>query len=208
VSSIIDLSTTIKPGTIDSVFKEVTHNENLGLRNPSQLRLFHLRMDGDMFLNEGLYKCIRRNIGQYTYSRSRIAKFKEEDDEASIGLEAMDLIKDGISKHPESFGNILGEILLYAFFEEKLGAPKVFSKVELDKALGTSFYDGIHILRINDCSFQMVFGTSFVENQIDSAVDNVFLKLEKGQGQSKKGIPLVNDLIFTQNLENSCFLMI
>ncbi|MDU2442023.1 MAG: hypothetical protein E7D47_06100 [Veillonella sp.] len=38
--STIDINTTIKAGTIDSVFKEVTHSEILGLRNSAQLRLF------------------------------------------------------------------------------------------------------------------------------------------------------------------------
>lgn len=52
------------------------------LRNPAQLRLFHLKLDGDTFIDEGLYKCLRRNIGYYVYSRTRIAKFKEDDDEA------------------------------------------------------------------------------------------------------------------------------
>ena len=94
MSSTIDINTTIKAGTIDSVFKEVTHSESLGLRNPAQLRLFHLKLDGDTFTNEGLYKCLRKNIGQYVYSRTRIAKFKEDDDEASIGLEAMQLINE------------------------------------------------------------------------------------------------------------------
>ena len=72
MSSNIDINTTIKPGTIDSVFKEVTHGESLGLRNAAQLRLFHLKLDGDTFTDEGLYKCLRRNIGYYVYSRSRI----------------------------------------------------------------------------------------------------------------------------------------
>ena len=195
MSSTIDINTTIKAGTIDSVFKKVTHSESLELRNPAQLCIFHLKLDGDTFTNEGLYKCLRKNIGQYVYSRTRIEKFKEEDDEASIGLEAMQLINDQRTKNPDSFGNTLGEILLYAFFEEKLGAPKIFSKIELDSLTSESFYDGIHLLKMDDTSFQMVFGTSYVEDQMDDAIDNVFLKIKNGLNQPKRGIALVNDLI-------------
>lgn len=201
MSSTININTTIKAGTIDSVFKEVTHSESLGLRNPAQLRLFHLKLDGDTFTNEGLYKCLRKNIGQYVYSRTRIAKFKEDDDEASIGLEAMQLVNEQRIKAPDSFGNMLGEILLYAFFEEKLGAPKIFSKIELDSLTSESFYDGIHLLKLDDASFQMVFGTSNVEDQIDDAVDNAFLKIKNGLNQPKKGIALVNDLVFVQSAD-------
>ena len=178
MSSTIDINTTIKAGTIDSVFKEVTHSEGLGFRNPAQLRLFHLKLDGDTFTNEGLYKCLRKNIGQYVYSRTRIAKFKEEDDEASIDLEAMQLINEQRIKNPDSFGNMFGEILLYAFFEEKLGAPKIFSKIKLDSLTSESFYDGIHLLKMDDTSFQMVFGTSYVEDQMDDVIDNAFLKIK------------------------------
>ena len=201
MSSTIDINTTIKAGTIDSVFKEVTHSESLGLRNPAQLRLFHLKLDGDTFTNEGLYKCLRKNIGQYVYSRTRIAKFKEDDDEASIGLEAMQLVNEQRIKAPDSFGNMLGEILLYAFFEEKLGAPKIFSKIELDSLTSESFYDGILLLKLDDAFFQMVFGTSNVEDQIDDAVDNAFLKIKNGLNQPKKGIALVNDLVFVQSAD-------
>jgi hypothetical protein len=197
LSSTIDINTTIKAGTIDSVFKEVTHSESLGLRNPAQLCLFHLKLDGDTFTNEGFYKCLRKNIGQYVYSRTRIAKFKEEDDEASIGLEAMQLINDQRTKNPDSFGNMLGEILLYAFFEEKLGAPKIFSKIELDSLTSESFYDGIHLLKMDDTSFQMVFGTSYVEDQMDDAI----LKIKNELNQPKRGIALVNDLVFAQSAD-------
>lgn len=119
---------------------------------------------------------MRKNIGQYVYSRTRIAKFKEEDDEASIGIEAMQLINDQRTKKTDSFGNMLGEILQYAFIEEKLGAPKIFSKIELDSLTSESFYDGIHLLKMDDTSFQMVFGTSNVEDQMDDAIANAFLK--------------------------------
>ena len=121
---------------------------------------------------------MRKNIGQYVYSRTRIAKFKEEDDEASIGIEAMQLINDQRTKKTDSFGNMLGEILQYAFIEEKLGASKIFSKIELDSLTSESFYDGIHLLKMDDTSFQMVFGTSNVEDQMDDAIANAFLKIK------------------------------
>lgn len=202
MSSTIDINATIKAGTIDSSFKEVTHSEYLGLRNPAQLCLFHLKLDGDTFTDEGLYKCLRRNIGYYVYSRTRIAKFKEDDDEAIINLEAMQLIKEQSLKNLNDFGNMLGEILLYAFFEEKLEAPKIFSKIELDKLSSDVFYDGVHLLKIDDDLFQMVFGTSNVENQIDAAVDNAFAKIKAGLNHPKKDIALVNDLISAQSADS------
>lgn len=73
---------------------------------------------------------------------------------------------------------MLGEILLYVFFGEKLGAPKIFSKIELDSLTSESFYNGIHLLKMDDTSFQMIFGTSYGEDQMDDAIDNAFLKIK------------------------------
>lgn len=96
---------------------------------------------------------------------------------------------------------MLGEILQYAFIEEKLGAPKIFSKIELDSLTSESFYDGIHLLKMDDTSFQMVFGTSNVEDQMDDAIANAFLKIKNRLNQSKRGIALVNDLVFAQSAD-------
>jgi len=54
---------------------------------------------------------------------------------------------------------------------------------------------------MDDTSFQMVFGTSYVEDQMDDAIDNVFLKIKNGLNQPKRGIALVNDLVFAQSAD-------
>lgn len=203
MSSTLGLDKTIITGTIDSVFKEVTHSEDLGLRSPAQLRLFHLKLDGDTFSDEGLYRCLRNNIGQYVYSRSRIERFVKSGNAFSVGLEAMQLIAEKYKDQPEVFGNMLGEILLYAFFEEKLGAPKIFSKIELDSLSPDTSYDGVHLLDLGSNSFQMVFGTSYVEDQIDAAVENAFAKIKASLSAPKAGIGLVSEIIFEQRVDDA-----
>lgn len=201
LSSINGFGKTISDGAIDSVFTEVTHSESLGLRNPTQLRLFHLKVDGTNFTDDGLYKCLRRNIGQYVFSRTRIEKFRSDGDEYSIGLEAMQVISEAQKKNPETFGNMLGEILLYAFFEEKLNAPKIFSKVELNAQQPDSAYDGIHLLELSSISFQMVLGTSYMNDVLEDAVDNAFDKIKKSKSAPLNGIPLVSEMLFERNVD-------
>ena len=198
MSSIPVIENTIKIGTIDSAFTEVVHSESLDLRNPAQLRLFHLKLDGVNFTDDGLYKCIRRNIGRYVFSRTRIEKFKSDGDEDSINLEATQQVLSKKNAEPERFGNMLGEILLYAFFEEKLEAPKIFSKMELDSAQPDSAYDGIHLLTVDEEEYQMVFGTSFIDDGIEDAISNAFDKIKKANSTGLKGIPLVREIIFNQ----------
>lgn len=202
MSRTIGVETTVLPGTIDSAFIEVAHSESLDLLNPAQLRLFHLKLDGVNFTDDGLYKCLRRNIGQYVFSRTRIEKFRNDGDEFSIGLEAMQQVLYKKDCSPERFGNMLGEILLYAFFEEKLEAPKIFSKIELDSQQPDSAYDGIHLLTLQDDAFQMVFGTSYIEDGLEDAIDNAFKKIEKANSTALNGIPLVSEIVFNRNVDH------
>lgn len=198
-----ELKKTITEGAIDSVFVEVTHSETLGLRNPSQLRLFHLKLDGVSFTDEGLYKCLRKNIGQYVFSRTEIKRFEDDGDAYSVALEAMQRVIDQKGKAPDEFGNMLGEILLYAFFEEKLDAPKIFSKMELNAQGAGAVYDGVHLLKLSDDDFQVVFGISKLEDGPEETVKNAFEKLKKANSAKTKGIPLVCELLFDKHVDDS-----
>ena len=194
---------TIAEGAIDSVFVEVTHSEDLGLRNPTQLRLFHLKLDGVSFTDEGLYKCLRKNIGQYVFSRAEIDRYVNGGDAFSVALEAMERVLEQKGKAPDEFGNMLGEILLYAFFEEKLNAPKIFSKMELNAHGTDAVYDGVHLLKLSDNEFQVVFGISNLDDGPEDAVNNAFEKLKKADGAKTKGIPLVCELLFNRHVDDN-----
>ena len=175
----------------------------MGLRNPSQLRLFHLKLDGVSFTDEGLYKCLRKNIGQYVFSRTEIKRYVDEGDAFSVALDAMQRVIDQKGKAPDEFGNMLGEILLYAFFEEKLDAPKIFSKMELNARGSGNSYDGVHLLKLSDDDFQVVFGISKLEDGPEEAVDNAFYKLKKANTASSAGIPLVCELLFDKHVDDA-----
>lgn len=175
----------------------------MGLRNPSQLRLFHLKLDGVSFTDEGLYKCLRKNIGQYVFSRTEIKRYVDEGDAFSVALDAMQRVIDQKGKASDEFGNMLGEILLYAFFEEKLDAPKIFSKMELNARGSGNSYDGVHLLKLSDDDFQVVFGISKLEDGPEEAVDNAFYKLKKANTASSAGIPLVCELLFDKHVDDA-----
>ena len=84
---------TLSGGKFDTVFTEVSHNETLGLRNPEQLRLFHLDVINNAFAFDDLVKFLRQNIGQYVFSRAQIEKYHIEDDVYSVALNAIDIMK-------------------------------------------------------------------------------------------------------------------
>lgn len=77
---------TISGGKFDEVFTEVTHAETLGLQNPEQLRLFHLNVNNNAFSSDKLEVFLRKNIGQYVFSRAQIENYHIEDDVYSVGI--------------------------------------------------------------------------------------------------------------------------
>ena len=141
---------TISGGKFDEVFTEVPHTETLGLKNPEQLRLYHLNVNNNAFSTDSLEVFLRRNIGQYVFSRAQIENYHVEGDVYSVGMDAIDIMKRNGAPGQKGTGNDLGEILLYVFLEQVLGAPKIMSKVELQT--GAKQYDskcdGIHLLSL------------------------------------------------------------
>ena len=141
---------TLRGKHFDEVFTEVTHTETLGLKNPEQLRLFHLNVNNNAFSSDKLEQFLRRNIGLYVFSRAQIEEYNIEGDAYSVGMDALDIMRRNGNPGQKGTGNDLGEILLYVFLEQVLGAPKIMSKVELQtgaKQYGSKC-DGIHLLSL------------------------------------------------------------
>lgn len=173
------LNKTIKGSDFDNIFTEVKHSESLGLINPEQLRLFHLNVMNNEFVSDDLQAFIRKNVGRYVFSRAKLEQFKINDDLESIGLEAMAIMQKNGLPGQQNTGNALGEILLYAFLEQILDAPKIMSKVELVSTTNThsSKCDGIHLLSLDGYGqpyYQLVFGSSSVVGDIRDAIDQAF----------------------------------
>lgn len=195
-----EISKTIKGKDFNSIFNEVPHPELLNLSNPHQLRIFHLDVVNNEFSYYNLQKFLLRNVGNYVFSRARIEQFHSDEEAENIGLHAVRLMqKNGIQGLTET-GDELGEILLYSFLEEVLGAPKIMSKFELQSSQHCSKSDGVHLLSLGDVSgvpfHQLVFGTSSIIGNLQDAIDNVFETLKEIKMGSSAEMQLVESTIF------------
>jgi hypothetical protein len=131
------ISRTLPEAGMDKIFTEVKHNEKLGLRNPEQLRLFHLNVSNNQFVLTGLENFIENIVGEYVFSRAQMERLTDPNagiNPHSIGIKALRVMKKNGAADQKGTGNELGEIMLYAFLEGVLKAPKIFSKVELNAA--------------------------------------------------------------------------
>lgn len=195
------ISRSLPDVSMDSVFTEVHHNEKLGLRNPEQLRLFHLQISNNAFVYTSLEDYLTDIISEYVFSRAQIEKLSQPGvgNPRSIGNKALRVMKRNGAANQKGTGNELGEILLYAFLEEKLNAPKIFSKVELNAGstpFGTAC-DSVHLLDLGDDTgvsyYQTVFGTSDIEGDIADAIDKAFDAIVRIEKENGRGIQFVDN---------------
>lgn len=124
----------------------------------STLNLHILNIESNQFIYSKLVEELRELIISYVHSNRRIEEFKQNYPAYSPKpfFEAIQKFRSYTSNEGE-----LGELLLYAFLEAGLNAPKLLSKMELktdsnDYIKGS---DGVHLLETDD-SFQLIFGES------------------------------------------------
>ena len=172
------ITKTLNDRTFNNVFTEVSHPTSLQLTNFHDLRVFHLNIANCKFTDRDLQKFLTNNVGRYVYSRAEMERFKVNDELETVGLNALRKLKEKESDEDLKAGNTLGNMLLYAFLEKILDAPKLFSKIEFN--MRSSQYatksDAIHLLAIDDGTgipyHQLVFGASDIITNLQSAVDH------------------------------------
>ncbi|GKV99442.1 hypothetical protein PEC301653_24880 [Pectobacterium carotovorum subsp. carotovorum] len=124
----------------------------------STLNIHVLNIESNEFIYCKLVEELRDIIITYVHSNRRLEEFKESYPSYSHKpfFEAIQKFRNYTSNEGE-----LGELLLYAFLEAGLNAPKLLSKMQLktdsnDYIKGS---DGVHLLELDD-GYQLIFGES------------------------------------------------
>lgn len=196
------LSPTLKTKDMDAIFTEVLCPENLDLQKPGQLRLFHLLIRDGVFHHADLERWLYRNLSRYVFSRAQMEQFRRDDDLDAAVAQAMQTMKENGAIDEKGMGNELGEMLIYAFLEGKLSAPKLMSRVELstDFSKYKSVCESIHLLSsVNNDGMpfhQMVFGASGIVGDIGDAVDNAFDAIIRIKKHSTQELHMVEKTAF------------
>ena len=196
------LKRTLPEGATAKIFHEVHHSEKLGLRNPNQLRMFCLDITNTKFSYASLKDFLVDCVGYYVFDRAELKKL-EEGHAHSIGLRALRRMMQNGKVDEQGTGNELSVILLYAFLEDVLGAPKLFSKIELC-AFDQVHSDSVHLLPMpdDDAYFQMVFGISNIVGDLGDAVDKAFAALTEIKNAEEDEARLVSASFLKQRFEN------
>lgn len=166
----------VSPKSFDDVFTEVQHNHSLGLLNPNCIRTYHLDVSNSSYIFGMLNDFLNDIIGQYVLTRLEIDGLIDSRKTHTIVDKAKTAFRKSID--PSKYGDGLSDILLYAFLEKVLGAPKLYNKIEFIKTQGGAVLGqgGIYLLpNPNDNKqFQFVVGKSNICGDITMAIDNAF----------------------------------
>lgn len=176
----------------------------LGEYEKNELNLFMIRVNS----NEFNYELLIRNLLEpiITYSVSR--KVKEE-----YSNRPHELVKKAINHFVlNSNAGELGELLLYAFLECHLKAPKILTKLELKTSNKMYVHgaDGVHFLKLPNENYQLIFGESKTIDNLTDALRKAFTSIEEFKkqthkdGKPKSGIEYEKALI-SDNLEKEAF---
>lgn len=188
------LKRTIKDPAFDRIFKlaaEIVISQN---NNPTRASVYYIDPQNCKFRFKELEEYIVNNIGSYIYSRTtaqRIAQLSQNP--TAVGSRAM---LKFIQTYGNNAENVLGELLLYVFLEQALGAPKIMSRIELDAHNNgiVSKSDGIHLLSLDGSVgrfHQLVFGASNIVGDLTTAVDRAFEKIMSIESNSDNELRMV-----------------
>lgn len=128
------------------------------LQTKTNLHLHILRVKNGDFDLPGLYRELKGNSAAYVLSRLNYQKVL---DDPSLMMEVASKVQSQFRK-PEKTSGEGGEVILYSLLEGHLEAPKVLSKMELKTSSDHYVHgsDGMHLLRVDDGSYQLIFGES------------------------------------------------
>lgn len=202
------LSKTLKDKDMDRIFAEVSCTEDLGLSKPGQLRLFHLLVRDGKFYHEDLERWLYRNLSRYVFSRAMLEQFRKDDDLDAAIERAIQTMRENGAADEKGIGNELGEMMIYAFLEGKLSAPKLMSRVELSTELPQykSVCESIHLFSDTDKNGapfnQMVFGASNIVGDIRDAVDNAFDAILRIKNHTSREIQMIEKTALDRSFDD------
>ena len=198
------LQGTLNRDDFDQIFIESEGVGQLNNPNYSQVRLFYLDIENNEFSYDCLDDFLVDNIGYYVLSRTEMQNLRDRHKEHSACLRAIRAMNQHGTPGEKGTGNDLGEVMVYAFLEDVLGAPKIFTKAEIVGGTPGSRTDGVHLLKLNDGGndkYQLVLAASNITGNIKNAVDSVIQRLDDIAGVTGNERRMVDRAILSSSFD-------
>lgn len=140
-------------------FRDIFYDPiSVPLQKKTNLHLHILRIQNGDFDLSALYRELKNNSVAYVLSRHNYQVFLNDPGRM---MEVATKVQEQF-RPPEKNSGEGGEVILYSLLEGHLGAPKVLSKMEIKTSKKHYVYgsDGVHLLRTNANTYQLIFGES------------------------------------------------
>jgi len=168
----MELTSTINESFLELFYKEIecdipdTH---------SKLNLHILKIENNEFCYPELVNHLRNHFISFSLSRKEIQDFEKDKRYGELYAKASSKFRDYNVNDGEA-----GELLLFCFLESHLKAPKILTKLEIklsskDYAKGS---DGVHLLKVADRDYQLIFGESKLYQSLTTSITKAFESIQ------------------------------
>lgn len=157
-----------------NLFEKIIENEPI--ENENKFNLFSLKISNNSFTYANLTDELGEILTTYALSRSAYDELYSKKKIATLVSKAKEKLRRASSNDGE-----LGELLLYCMLEAHLKAPKLLTKLELKTAVNNyvNGADGVHLLKVDDTSFQFIFGESKLDADLQTGIYQAFKSINE-----------------------------
>ena len=185
------LNTGIKSEFLELFYHDIV-DYDLGSKN--KLNFFILRISNNRLTYEKLVDELFDSIISYSLSRKQLDMYKDSQGGKKF-IAARNKLRDYNSNDGE-----LGEILLYCLLESHLKAPKIVTKLEIKTAKNDYIKgaDGVHLLKLDETNFQLLFGESKLDGDLKTGIYNAFTSIMNFLNNRNNKIGFETNLVDSQ----------
>jgi len=178
----MELKTSVRESFLELFYKEIECNVE---GTNSKINLFVLKIENNEFCYTELIKELSNHLITFSLSGVEVQKFVKYERYGELYNKAISKFR----KYTENEGEA-GELLLYCFLESHLKAPKILTKLEIklssnDYAKGS---DGIHLLKIKENEYQLIFGESKLDEKLTTSISEAFKSIYDFKTRDKNTI--------------------
>ncbi|NQX38494.1 DUF1837 domain-containing protein [Pedobacter steynii] len=208
------IKTSIQNDFLDLFYADISDYQ---LENSNKLNLFTLKIANNSFAYGDLVELLGNKLYHFALSRTEVESLKQKDELNTLIKKSKDKLREYVEKEradPKASngeGGELGELLLYCLLECHLNAPKILSKLEVKTSNQMYVHgaDGVHLLKISDKDYQLVFGESKLHANLTQGIYQAFSSiaslLEDRKNKLNFELDLVNSQLVKEVFDDSAY---
>jgi len=173
------IETNVKETFLDLFYHDI---RDLELAKSNKINVFTLKVKNNAFAYDELVNLLSNQLYNFALSRTEVQKLIDAKEYATLVSKAQDKLRRYSSNEGE-----LGEILLYCLLESHLNAPKILTKLEIKTAKNdyVKGADGVHLLKISETDYQLIFGESKLNSNLQTGIYEAFASISKLLSENK-----------------------